>query len=320
MKYTKQLFFIFCALLMLPLFLAAQDRYATVDSSVQKLGPMTGYNLATITEKLTAPYSNKEMKARAIFTWIALHIALDPKAVRSLDNKNVEPENVIASRKTTSLGFSLLFQEMCSQANIRCLSVDGYLKISTEDIDEILDAAAFSWNVIQLGTSPNEWYYVDASQASGYLDSKKTNFTRNFSPQYFFADKTTFNLEHFPDNQAWFLGEGYPSIKTFYSLPLIKPAAYKCRLSHPQPLIGKIMAKPSIPFTFSFQLKNAPDNPQFAVILGEGIKKQLPQRVNIRQEGVTYSFDFTFKKEDTYPVTICLNDQPILTYLAEVSE
>ena len=320
MKYTRQFFIIFSLLLTLPMLSAAQDRYANIDSFVVKLGPMTTFNIATITDKLTSQYSSKEMKARAIFTWIAMHLSLDPKAVRSSDNKNVEPEKVIASRKTTSLGFSLLFQEMCSQANIRCLSVDGYLKISTEDIDEILDVAAFSWNVIQLGTSPNEWYYVDAAQASGYLDSKKTNFTRNFSPQYFFADKTTFNLEHFPDNQAWFLGEGYPSIKTFFSLPLIKPAAYDCRLSHPQPLTGKLLAKPGIPFTFSFQLKNAPDNPQIAVILGEGTKKQPPQRVNIRQQGITYSFDFTFKKEDTYPVTICINDQPVLTYLAEVSE
>lgn len=320
MKYTRHFFIIFSLLLTLPILSAAQDRYAIIDSFVVKLGPMTTFNIATIVDKLTSQYSSKEMKARSIFTWIATHISLDPKAIRSSDNKNVEPEKVIASRKTTSLGFSLLFQEMCSQANIRCLSVDGYLKISTEDIDEILDVAAFSWNVIQLGTSPNEWYYVDAAQASGYLDSKKTHFTRNFSPQYFFADKTTFNLEHFPDNQAWFLGEGYPSIKTFFSLPLIKPAAYDCRLSHPQPLTGKLLAKPGIPFTFSFQLKNAPDNPKIGVILGEGTKKQPLQRVNIRQQGITYSFDFTFKKEDTYPVTICINDQPLLTYVAEVSE
>ncbi len=299
---------------------SAQLDYATIDNAVLKLGGLEKFNLATITDTVTSPWNSKDEKVRAIFTWIANNIALDAKAIKGADNRDVEPEKTIQKRKSTSLGFSLLFQEMCSQANIRCLSVDGYLKISTEDIDDMPDAASSSWNVVQLGTSPNEWYYIDAAQASGYLDSKKTVFTRSFSPQYFFADKTAFNLEHYPDNKAWLLGEGYPSIKTFYALPLIKPAAYDYRLFYPEPLAGKIKTKPGAPFHFSFKLKNSPDNPQVTVVLGEGLKIQKPLRVNIKQTGNEISFDFTFKKEDTYPVTILINDKPLLVYLVEISE
>ena len=53
--------------------------------------------------------------------------------------KKINPEQVVMNRKTTSLGFAKLFQEMCSMGNIRCLVVDGYVKHSTEDINNRAD-------------------------------------------------------------------------------------------------------------------------------------------------------------------------------------
>ena len=70
---------------------------------------------------------------------------------------------------------------MCSQANIRCLSVDGYVKNFPEEINDIPDEINHSWNVVQLGLSPEEWYYVDAAKGSGYLDKKRSVFTKKFT-------------------------------------------------------------------------------------------------------------------------------------------
>ena len=104
---------------------AQQSKYKNIDEAVKKLGPLNNFNVAVIADTVTEKFADNEQKARAIFYWIANNIQLDPKGTRQNDDKNILPEKVIALRKATPLGFSLLVQEMCSAANIRCLSVDG---------------------------------------------------------------------------------------------------------------------------------------------------------------------------------------------------
>ncbi|MBP6372122.1 MAG: transglutaminase domain-containing protein, partial [Ferruginibacter sp.] len=95
------------------------QNFASVDSAVKQFGGMSDKNVATIAQTITLAFPEKISKARAIYYWIAKNIALDPKASRSNDQKNSDPVKVIELRKATPLGFSLLFQEMCSQAGIR---------------------------------------------------------------------------------------------------------------------------------------------------------------------------------------------------------
>jgi len=296
------------------------NKYQAVDNIILELGPLEKENVATIADTLTSSFTDKDKKARAIYTWIAQYIELDPKASRTNDDKNTEPENVIQFRKSSPLGFALLFQEMCSQADIRCLVVDGYVKYNTENINNIPDATNYSWNVVQLGTSPNEWYYVDVAKASGYLDKKQTLFTRKFSGEYFFSNKTVFNLEHFPDNQAWLLGEGTRNIKEFYSLPLIHDGAYKLTLSKPNPSNGLIKTKPNDANLFGFKTNEASNFTNISIILGEGSKQQKPERINFTAKGNEIFFSYKFKKEDNYPMKIMADGKDVITYLVESSE
>lgn len=75
------------------------------------------------------------------------------------------------------------------------------------------------WAVVQLGQSPDTWYYVDPAWGSGYADAEMKVFTRSFTDAYFFTDKPIFNLQHYPDNEAWKLGGAPKNKKEFYSLP-----------------------------------------------------------------------------------------------------
>ncbi len=296
------------------------NKYQFIDNFILELGPLEKENVATITDTLTSSFTDKDKKARAIYTWIAQYIDLDPKASRTNDDKNTEPENVIQFRKSSPLGFALLFQEMCSQADIRCLVVDGYVKYNTENINNLPDAVNYSWNVVQLGTSPNEWYYVDAAKASGYLDKKQTLFTRKFSGEYFFSNKPVFNLEHFPDNQAWLLGEGTRNIKEFYSLPLIHDGAYKLTLSKPNPSNGLIKTKPNDANLFSFKTNDASNINNISIILGEGAKQQKPERINFTTKGNEIFFSYKFKKEETFAMKIIVEGMDLMTYVIECSE
>ena len=296
------------------------DQYLKADEYVAKLGALNNVNVAIIADTITNIFPEKEMKARAIYSWIANNIALDPKAIKSNDNKKSEPEVVIQSRKATALGFAMLVQEMCSQANIRCLTVDGNYKFNIDDINNSPDAINYSWNVLQLGTSPNEWFYIDAARASGFLDKKQTTFTKQFSTNYFFAEKAVFNLQHYPDNIAWMLGEGPRSLKDFYSLPLIGDGAYNYKLIKPSPANGFITTKPTVSNRFSFKINPIENLSNISIVIGEGSKQLKPERINYTSTGNEISFNYKFKNEDSYPFKIIIDGQDVLTYYVESSE
>jgi hypothetical protein len=302
------------------LFAQKGNPYQQVDDYVKKLGPLEAFNVAIIADTLTRQFTDKQQKARAIFYWTANNIALDPKAIKSNDNKKTDPVLVVQLRKATSLGFALLIQEMCSMAKIRCLTVDGYVKSSAEDINNKADEINHSWNVVQLGQSPEQWFYIDAAKASGYLDKKQTLFTPLFTSEYFFADRLLFNLDHYPDNHAWLLGDGPKSLGEFYALPIISSAAYSFGMQKPMPLNGYIKTKTTALTNFSFTCNNAGSLAAITLVMGDGNKQQKPVPMNFTNTGGLIKFSYTFKREDTFPIHILADGNEILQYTVEVVE
>ena len=67
------------------------NKYQKTDNFISEIGPLEKSNVAIIADTITSPFTDKENKARAIYTWIANNIEMDPKAIRSADNKNTEP-------------------------------------------------------------------------------------------------------------------------------------------------------------------------------------------------------------------------------------
>lgn len=295
-------------------------KYIRVDEAVQKLGALSNFNIATIADTITEKFSDKEQKARAIFYWIANNIEIDPKATKQNDNKNSLPEKVIELRKATPLGFSLLVQEMCSDANIRCLSVDGFLKNYSSEIDEVADEKNYSWNVIQLGQSPETWFYADACRASGSLDKKLTVFTKQFTSEYFFADRTLFNLTYFPDNNAWGLGPGPKNKKEYYALPVISSTAFALGMGKPLPAAGYIKTSKKKPVVFSFPVNRNTEIKNISLIMGDDKKPGKPEAMNFVNSGGNISFTYLFKKEETVPLKIIADGKELLQYIVEVTE
>ena len=310
---NKKIIFLAFTLIIATLTNAQSQKYTVVDEVVKKLGPLPELNVATITDTITRNLANKEMKARAIFYWVTNHIAIDAKATKLNDQKNKDPENVIKLRRATAQGFSLLIQEMCSLVNIRCLSIDGYLKSFPEEINEKVDETNHSWNVIQLGESPEQWFYVDASRASGYLDKKMAVFTRQYTPQYFFADKLLFNLDHYADNAAWQLGPGPKNRKDFYALPVISSAAYQYGLKKPAPITGTIKTKINSPVNFSFPYNGA-KLVSVDLLIGDNRKLKKPEHMNFSTNNNTLSFSYAFKEEDEFPIRIIVDGKELMAY------
>ena len=294
--------------------------YKVVDENVAKLGSLDGQNVANITVALTKPFQDKELQTRAIFYWIANNISLDAKAIKINDERKSLPEDVVKYRKGTSLGIAKLFQEMSSLANIRCLVVDGYVKKTIDDLNNPADEINHTWNVVQLGLSPEKWFFVDAAKAMGTLDKKMSGFKKEFTSEYFFADRNLFNLDHFPDNDAWQMGGGPKNLKEFYSLPVISSAAYFYGLNKPTPTNGYIKTKISGKTTFNLPYSFALPITNVSLLIGDGVKQQKPEPMNFTVSANKINFSYQFKKEDTYPVKIIVDGKTVLEYMVEVSE
>ncbi len=322
MKYfsTK---YIAIILLLLPVCLSAQlsnKDFKAVDEYVKSVGSLDSVNMGSISYTLTKKFPDNLDKVRAIFDWVALNINFDCKSARNGDNtKTYYAEDILKTRKATSSGYASLFQDLCSVAKIRCLTVDGYVKNLVEQINEKPDGFNHTWAVVQLGQSPESWFYVDPAMGSGYTDEKITTFTRAFNDRYFFADKRIFNLQHYPDNMAWMLEAGPRSLNEFLSFPLIKDAAYEFGLTSFLPANGYIKTKSKKAIQFSVKINPATKIDIVALSVGNE-KKKKSKTVDYTFTNGTISFNFKFEEEDAYPVSLLINGKEVLKYFVESSE
>lgn len=318
----KQIVLLFFASL-LTLQVKSQNDYqkrALIETQIQEMCALDSFNIARIADTITAPFSDKIDKAFAIYYWISNNISLDPKSVKKNDSKKIDPVSVIQLRKTNAFGFATLFQEMCSMADIRCLVVNGYTKYNYNDINNPPDEPNHSWNVVQTGQSPDQWYYVDVAKASGNLDIRFTTFKKKYCRGYFFADRKIFNLDHLPENKAWLLGFGPKNKNEFYLLPVIESGAYILGAYNPAPFYGFIKTKTSKAFQFSFKIKPGTSISRLMFITKEGNKPEKKEPLIYEESEGTITIRYTFKKEETYVVRFNADENDLFTYLIESSE
>jgi hypothetical protein len=291
--------------------------FKDIDEYVKKLGPLDSMNMGTISNLVTKNYTDKTDKVRAIYDWVAYNISYDFKAARNgAADKNSSTE-VLLYRKATGAGYANLFQDMCSSAGIRCLTADGFVKFSAAQINEKKPEINHSWAVVQLGQSPEAWYYADPCWGSGYTDAEFKSFTKSFNPDYFFADLTIFNWQHYPDNTAWQLGPGPKNKNDFFDMPVIKSAAYEFGLKKMNPNNGAIKAKAGKPFPFTYQLSGRAAVTKVSIITGEG-KRRKTKEVPFSFDNGMLGFTYKFEEEDSFPLIVLINGKELIEYAVEV--
>ena len=291
--------------------------FTKIDAYVKSLGPLTTMSMGTINNVVSNKFTDKMDKARAIYYWVAHNITYDVKAARSNSNAKNIPAEVLLTRKATGLGFASLFQDMCSSADIRCLTVDGFVKYNTKQIGEKDQEINHSWAVVQLGESPEEWYYVDAAFGSGYLNADMKEFTKAYTDAYFFTEKASFNLQHFPDNQAWKLGSAPKSKKDFFDMPVVKTAAVEFEIKKCSPNDGKINAKVDKAVKFSFTVKSTENITKVELGLGEKKKYKL-EEIQYSNSATVLSFSYKFQNANSYPVTVFVNGKEFAQYYVDI--
>lgn len=296
----------------------SSKEYLAVDEYIKKAGSYDTLTMGAISHIITKNFAPKELKVRAIFDWIALHISYDVKAGRNNDASRNTTTDVLKYRKAIGVGFATLFQDMCSSANIRCLTVEGFAKRITDNIDEKKAEINHEWAVVQLGQSPDTWFYVDPCWGAGYPDKKETHFIPAFDPSYFFADKKIFNYQHYPDNEAWKLQPAPKNKKEFYELPLVKSGAYPIGVSSFIPAAGKVKTKAGKSLAFNISASNTSEISKVSLTI-ENNNKIAEKVMNYSAANGHILFDYKFNDEGEYPVTVMINGKETLGYLIIVN-
>jgi transglutaminase/protease-like cytokinesis protein 3 len=146
-----------------------------------------------------------------------------------------------------------------------------------------------------------------------------TTYTKKFNDDYFFANKPLFNFQHYPDNTAWQMGPGPKSTKDFFQMPLVKHQAYEFGLAGFVPQNGFIKSNISKPVPFNIKINSNAKVDIVALEIGTDKSKRI-KTVDYSFNNGAINFSYKFDEADTYPVTILINNKPVLGYLIEIEE
>jgi hypothetical protein len=180
---------------------ASVDSFAKIGSSINILSTK---QLATF---LIKPYDEDVKKIRAIYMWIASNFQHENIAI----NTDVSAMNVLITKKTNAEGFANLFTELCKEAKIEAIRIQG---ISRANAKNKTQTYGHFWNAVKLY---GNWYLIDATLASL---TKEYDF-------FFFSNPEYLIFTHFPNDASWQLLKKIKLKEEFTTLPLKNAQDFK---------------------------------------------------------------------------------------------
>jgi transglutaminase/protease-like cytokinesis protein 3 len=176
-------------------------------------------------------------KVRAYYTWIALNVAYDLKTYYSIrppklklvfnskssnisvgNNERIKiAKQVFKDRKALCLGFSSLFTELCLRSNIEVKTIEGIVKTSVDDIENLRYSKNHSWNMVKIN---NKWKLLDVTFSSGYADNFSGRWINVLNDFYFFTDPEVLLTSHLPVLPQFQLVSKPIKTADFFKLPI----------------------------------------------------------------------------------------------------
>lgn len=206
--------------------------------------------LKELADKLTRGYPTNVEKTRAIFRWITDRISYrttfkniepaeesDTAALKPLSERVAEA--VLLNRQALCDGYSRLFKTLCDYAAIPCEVIHGYARTETHKQIQRF-GSNHAWNAVYLDSN---WYLLDLTWASGFIDSRTEQYVRHLDEQYFLTTPEDFIREHYPDDLTWTLMDDPPLMPEFRQSPFKQRAFIKYNIKRYVPSTGLVNAK-----------------------------------------------------------------------------
>jgi hypothetical protein len=240
--------------------------FSQIDHYVQNIENKDPDSLA---KQLTEPYQTDIEKVRAIYSWIAQHIAYNTFIFNSRPYSSAryitEPEDtsmnwrsgnemtalkVLRKRIAVCDGYAKLFQTLCLYAGIRSELVVGYARGYNSNADRF--RTNHTWNVVMVD---NHWKLIDVTWGSGYIDYAN-QFVQHLDESYFLANPKQFIWDHYPEELQWALLDNPPAVREFTRVPFKLKSYVKYSIKSFYPSAGIVEAAIGDTLQFELYLKD----------------------------------------------------------------
>lgn len=241
--------------------------FSSIDWNVKNIEAPTVDSLA---KKLTASYQTDLEKTRAIFSWIAQHIAyntgiynvgrgyrpvkyvFDPAdTITSKSAIEQTAEKVLRRRVAVCDGYAKLFKTLCDYAGVESEVILGYGKCYLEKEEKF--RTNHTWNAVKIDSS---WHLLDVTWASGFV-TYSNEFVQHTDESYFLTPPQQFILDHYPEDLKWTLLERPPTLKEFRFSPFKYKSFIKYGITSASPANGTIEASVGDTIRIELKLKDA---------------------------------------------------------------
>ena len=225
-----------CVFLFLADKLAAQSDYAHVDSLVASLH-IRSRDVDEVAHRLTQPFDREADKVRAIFYWMATHIAYDCKRYRSAKRRRtIKGRNAthvqrkknrlhrkalrrtLGKRKGICQDYADLFTALCKAAHLRAETITGHAKRYPFPVSRTRFGSNHAWNLVYIDEQP---HLLDVTWASGYTDKRVTHFRFALNEAYYLTDPAKLIYDHYPRYESHQLLADPVSERAYIGLPAV---------------------------------------------------------------------------------------------------
>ena len=232
---------------------------AQVDTSIGIKAPGSACkSYEELTHYLCDGLTGEREKANAIYNWITHNIKYDVKSMQKQNFTHPKADKVLKSKKALCEGYSTLFVEMCKEAGLKAVAVDGYAKDWIFDNGDKMYIPRHQWCAVMVD---GQWQLADPTWGAGGLVqaptkmrvilnkilhrkvmyTKKLKFKFNYKPDYFLQDPTVFKLKHLPTDPIWQLADTAMPLQVFETGDsAVKKFNTICKLNNKDPELMKM--------------------------------------------------------------------------------
>ncbi len=177
--------------------------------------------------------SGDREKANAVYNWITHNIRYDVKAARNgTQPREKQAEKALKHRLAVCEGYAMLFTDMCREAGLKAVNIDGYAKDWVFDNGDKLVLPRHMWSGVMVD---GKWQLADPTWGAGYsvlepsklrkiynkVLHKKVWYAKNltfkfrYNPEYFLQDPLAFRIKHAPSDPLWQLTDTIMPLRVF---------------------------------------------------------------------------------------------------------
>ena len=181
--------------------LLQQIRHPKIDKIIKDAPKRSKTTLQKLKEYLKKNSTNLSLveKAWLDFKWVAQNIEYDFAGVNDY-NYDITPEATFNRGMSICSGYAGLYKDIGDYLGLTIERIGGFSKGFNFKLGEnIEDSEKHEWNAVQID---GDWYFIESTWGAGFSSDQK-NFTKKFTPYYFFTPPQEFVRGHLPFEPKW---------------------------------------------------------------------------------------------------------------------